>query len=139
MTDTLNLPPQPAPDADSDGFWQATAGGRLAMCRCQSCRLWLQPPLERCRRCQGEAGFEEVTGAGVVYSFIVVRQPSVPGYLDDLPYVVALVELDEQPGLRLPARLVEIQPEDVKVGMRVEARLVPLPGGEYVVPVFRPA
>jgi uncharacterized OB-fold protein len=136
MTDAMHLPPQPAPDADSEPFWRATAEGRLALCRCQQCRRWLQPPLERCRMCASETAFEDVAGTGEVHSFIIVRQPSVPGYLEDLPYVVALVELDEQPGLRLPTRLVGIDPEDVHIGLRVHAEFEALPGGEYVVPVF---
>jgi len=134
----VSLPPQPAPDYDSEGFWAATARGELAMCRCQDCRLWHQPPLERCRRCAGPTEFEAVTGTGEVYSFIVVRQPSVPGYVDDVPYVVAIVELDDQPGLRLPTRLVGIEPDDVVVGLRVRVELAPLPGGDFVVPLFRP-
>jgi uncharacterized protein len=136
--DMLGVPPQPAPDADTQGFWDATANGELAICRCRSCRLWLQPPLERCRACAGETAFERVSGAGEVYTFIVVRQPSVPGYLDDLPYVVAVVELDEQTGLRLPGRLEGVEPGEVRVGMRVRAELVPLAGGDFTVPVFRP-
>ena len=66
------------------------------MCRCQECGLWLQPPLERCRQCAGPTAFEPIAGTGSIYSFIVQRQPAVPGYLDQIPYVVALVELDEQ-------------------------------------------
>jgi uncharacterized OB-fold protein len=133
------MPPQPVPDVDSEGFWSATAEGRLAICRCQSCGLWLQPPLERCRVCNGPTAFEEVSGTGEVYSFIVQHQPAVAGYLDNLPYVVALVELDEQEGLRLPTRIVGIEPEAVHCGMRVRAQLVGLPGGEFTVPVFAPA
>jgi len=132
-------PPQPSPDFDTEGFWEATADGRLALCRCVECGLWLQPPLERCRRCAGLTAFEDVAGTGTIYSFIVQRQPSVVGYLDAIPYVVALVELDEQAGLRLPARIVGIEPERVTVGMRVVVDLVALPGGDYVVPVFQPA
>jgi uncharacterized OB-fold protein len=130
-------PPQPVPDVDSEGFWDATAEGRLAMCRCVECGLWLQPPLERCRRCAGATAFEEVAGTGSVYSFIVQRQPSVVGYQNEIPYVVALVELDEQLGLRLPSRIVGVEPEQVSVGMRVRAELVELPGGDYKIPVFR--
>jgi uncharacterized OB-fold protein len=131
-------PPQPAPDVDSEGFWEATAEGRLAMCRCVECGLWLQPPLERCRRCAGATHFEEVAGTGTVYSFIVQRQPSVVGYENEIPYVVALVELDEQTGLRLPSRILGVEPEKVRVGMRVRAELVDLPGGDYKIPVFQP-
>lgn len=138
MTDAFSLPPQPVPDQDSAGFWEATADGRVALCRCQECGLWLQPPIERCRRCAGATEWAEVAGTGEVHSFIVQRQGAVPGYLDNLPYVVALVELDEQPGLRLPARLVDIEPEAVTVGLRVTARLLQHPGGDFTVVAFSP-
>jgi len=131
------VPPQPAPDEDSRGFWQAMEGGRVAVCRCRGCRRWLQPPLERCPRCWEETTYEPVSGSGEVFSFIVVRQPAIPGYRDQLPYVVALVELDEQSGLRLPGRLVGVAPEDVKIGQRVTADIQPLPGGSFQMAVFR--
>jgi uncharacterized OB-fold protein len=133
------VPPQPVPDEDSAGFWRALEEGHLAVCRCEQCRRWLQPPLERCPACCGTTSYEPVSGAGEVYSFIVVRQPAIPGYRDQLPYTVALVELDEQPGLRLPGRLVGVDPPDVKVGQRVTAEIEHLPGGSLNVAVFRPA
>jgi uncharacterized OB-fold protein len=136
---TAPYPPQPAPDVDSAPFWEAAADGRLALCRCDECGTWLQPPLERCRRCAGTTSFQPVAGTGTVYSFIVQRQPSVVGYVDEVPYVVALVELDEQAGLRLPTRLVGVEPEDVTVGMSVTVEFIALPGGDYTIPVFRPA
>lgn len=139
MSVDLTMPPQPSPDVDTDGFWAATAEGRLALCRCRSCRTWLQPPLERCRRCGGDTAFEDVSGRGAIHSFIVVRHPAVPGFLDELPYVVGLVELVEQPGLRLPARIIGVEPDAVMIGMAVEAELVALPGGDRRVPVFRAA
>ena len=131
-------PPQPVPDEDSGAFWAATAAGRLELCRCRDCRRWLQPPLERCPRCFGETAFEPVSGTGVVYSFIVVHQPAIPGYRDQLPYTVALVELDEQAGLRLPGRIVGAGANEVAVGRRVAAEIEDLPGGDFKVAVFRP-
>lgn len=131
-------PPQPRPDLDTAGFWAALSAGRLAMCRCTGCRRWLQPPIERCRHCGLPTAFEDVSGRGTVYSYTVVRHPAVAGYEDELPYTVALVELDEQEGLRLPARLVDVEPADVRVGLAVEARLAPLPGGSHMVALFRP-
>lgn len=139
VTDILSLPPQPVPDPDTEGFWQATSEGRLAMCRCQSCGLWLQPPLEVCRKCGGPTAFEDVAGTGTLYTFIIQHRPTVPGYMENTPYTVGLVELDEQRGLRLPARIIGIEPSEVKCGMAVRAELVPLPGGNFTVPVFRPA
>ena len=74
-----------------------------------------------------------VSGEGTVFSFIVVRQPTVPGRVP--PYVVATVELAEQKGLHLIAVL-DADPDRVRVGAAVRARVVPLPGGELQVPEF---
>jgi uncharacterized protein len=129
------VPPQPLPDLDTEGFWEATARGELALCRCRTCGLWLQPPLERCSSCAGPTAFEPVSGTGRVFSYIVVRHPAVTGFEDELPMVVAMVELDEQVGLRLSARIMA-EPDDVEIGARVVAELVPVPGGDFSAPVF---
>lgn len=138
VLDPLHTPPQPAPDADSIGFWKATANGQLSICQCTTCGLWMQPPLERCRKCNGETRFNPVVGTGEVHTFIVQHRGVTVGYIDNVPYVVGIIELDEQKGLRLPARVVDIAAADVRVGMRVQARLEKLPGGTFVVPVFSP-
>jgi len=134
----IETPPQPIPDEDSSGFWKATGAGHLEVCRCQGCHRWLQPPLERCPGCWAETKFEAVAGSGEIHSFIVVHQPAIPGYRDKLPYAVGLVELDEQAGLRLPGRIVGVEPSGVKVGQKVQAELEDLPGGDYKIAVFRP-
>jgi uncharacterized protein len=137
--DPLHTPPQPAPDPDSAGFWKATANGQLSLCRCTACGLWMQPPLERCRKCNNVTEYQPIAGTGEVHSFIVQHRGVTVGYIDNVPYVVGIIEFDEQKGLRLPARVVDIAPQDVRVGMRVTARLERLPGGDFVVPVFVPA
>jgi uncharacterized OB-fold protein len=131
-------PPQPQPDFDTAPFWQATAEGALTICRCQACGYWLQPPLERCRKCDGETAFEPVSGLGTIYTFIIQRQPAVVGFFDQLPYAVALIELDEQTDLRLPGRVVGIDPDAVAIGLRVEAHIEDVPGGDFKVPVWAP-
>ena len=134
----VSFPPQPEPDVDTEGFWRATAQGRLEMCRCQDCGLWHMPPLERCRVCGGATAFESVAGTGTLYSFIIQHHPAISGYLDHLPYAVGLVELDEQPGLRLPTRIVDVEMADIACGMRMQVRFEKLDGGDFVVPVFAP-
>jgi len=129
-------PPQPAPDLDSQGFWDSVGHGELRLRRCTSCALWHHPPLEHCRSCAAPTGFEPVTGTGTVCTFIVQRQPAVVGYFDRVPYAVAVVELDEQPGLRLTGRIVDIDVDEVHIGMRVDSRIEPLPGGDFHIPVF---
>lgn len=134
----INLPPQPAPDVNTEGFWEATQKGELALCRCtdKACGYWSHPPLERCRSCGSPTTFEPVSGMGTIFSFIVAHQPSVPGYLADLPYHVALIELDEQPGLRLVAKVPTSERDNIQIGQRVQVELVELPGGPYRIPSY---
>ena len=134
MTDTVRLlPPVPVVDTDSAGYWQALERGVFAICRCSACRLWMHPPLERCRRCGAETAFEGVSGRGTVFTYIVVRHPSVPGFVP--PYVVALVELDEQPGLRLSA-IVQADPAKVTIGAPVRAVIREIGRSGFSSPVF---
>jgi uncharacterized protein len=127
--------PVPVPDADSAGFWESARAGVLSIDRCTQCRRWQHPPLEACRSCGQPTRFEPVSGRGEVFSFIVVRQATVPGH--EPPYVVALVELAEQPGIRLTGVL-QGPVDGVHIGMPVEARLVPVGDGEFRGPEFVP-
>ena len=92
---SASLPPQPDPDFDTRGFWDATAQGELKMCHCSACGLWMMPPLEKCRKCAAPTRFDKVQGTGTIYTFIVQRQGAVSGFLSTLPYTVAIVELDD--------------------------------------------
>lgn len=132
-TDAATLPPVPVPDPVSAGYWESLAGGVFAICRCGDCRRWMHPPQETCRYCGGLTAFEAVTGVGTVFSFIVVRHQSIPGHVP--PYVVAIVELDEQPGLRLTA-LVEAEPSDVAIGAPVRAVIREIGTSGFHAPSF---
>lgn len=134
----LDVPPQPHPDAETIGYWEAASRSELSMARCVECRRWQHPPLERCPACRSAIVFEPLAGTGSVFSYIDVHQPCVPGFLDDLPYRVVLVELDDQPGLRLASSVARSAPA-LAVGDRVRVELVPLPGGDFQVPQVRPA
>jgi uncharacterized protein len=127
------IPPQPFPDVDSAGFWAATNRGELAICRCQECRAWMHPPLERCRTCGNRTAFETVSGAGVIHSFIVMHRASVPG-LGEVPYAIVLVDLDDAPGIRLTGILAEARPEDAAAGAAVQVRIVGVAGGGFRAP-----
>lgn len=131
----VEIPPQPFPDVDSAGFWQATARDELAINRCQHCHTWLHPPLERCRVCAGPTDFEPVSGAGRIHSFIVTHRASVPGQGPG-PHVIVLVDLDDAPGIRLTGTLAGADPAKVAVGAPVQARIVDVPGGYFRAPEF---
>ena len=134
LTDADPEPPVPVPDVVSAPFWAATATGVLALARCRDCRRWDHPPQERCRRCGGAICFEEISGHGTIFSFVVNRRQFVPGHPPG--EVIGLVELAEQPGLRLTA-LVDADPADVAIGRPVVATLAAVGHSGFVAPVFR--
>lgn len=102
--------PVPVPDEASAGYWEAAAQGRLAIARCGRCRTFAHPPEVVCPSCRStEPGFafEPVSGRGSIRSWTLVNQSFVPGFDDDLPFVLVDVALAEQPDLRLIGRLVD--------------------------------
>ena len=129
--------PLPLPDDVSRFFWDAAAEHRLALQRCTACGKLQYPPEVCCIHCQCE-DFEivEATGRGVLYSYSVVSRPLHSGFVNALPYVVALVELDDQPGLRMITNLVDI-PDGAKLkcGMPVEVMFEDR--GAVTLPQFR--
>jgi uncharacterized OB-fold protein len=115
-------------------FWTGGAAGQLLTLRCDGCDRWVHPPLPRCPACDGALHPEAVSGKGTVFTFTVNRHPYHPDV--PLPYVIALVELAEQEGLRFMTNVVHCEPEAVEIGMPV--RVTFEDRGEIFVPVFEP-
>ncbi len=113
--------PLPSPDEDTREYWEGCKRHELLMQRCNDCKTFRFPPLPMCPKCNSmKWGWSKVTGRGKIYSWFVVHQPTHPDFVDDVPYTVVIVELDEQKGIRLPSNMVDCGPEDLKVGMPVE-------------------
>lgn len=129
--------PRMAPPLDdvTRSFWTGGAEGRLLVQWCESCGRWQHPPTPACSGCGGPVEVRPVSGDGTVFTFTVNRHPYHPDVPP--PYVVAIVELDEQEGLRLTTNVVGCDPEDVAIGMAVRVDFEPA-GPEAWAPVFRP-
>ena len=128
--------PIPQIDDENRAFWTGGAEGELRIARCANCGYYLHPPTPRCPNCWSEdVAPSAVSGRGRVYSYTINRRAWVPDL--EVPFVLAAVELDEQPGLRLITTLVDCAPEDVEIGLQVEVTFVTR--GEAFVPLFRPA
>ena len=130
MTTPPRSAPVPVVDQDSEPFWEAARAGRFVLCRSVRTGRWIHPPQETDPD-GGPVRFEEVSGRGEVFSFIVVRRSSAPGF--EAPYVVGLIELAEQPGLRITA-IIDADPEDVSVGAAVRARMAPMGNTGFSAP-----
>ena len=133
--------PVPVPDPVSDGFWAAAASHVLAIQRCTDCGWYAYPPNVVCSNClapEPSFRYEPVSGRGRVTTWTVVHQAFLPGFAAEVPYTVAEVELEEQQGLRVVARLVGARPGDLAIGTMVEVAFDDVAAG-ITVPHFVPA
>jgi hypothetical protein len=130
--------PLPVPDETSAGFWAAAASGTLALPRCSVCGRYALPPAAVCPACGStDPRFEAapVAGSGVVRSWTVVRDSFLPGFADDVPYLLVDVELDAQPELRMIGRLVDGADASLHLGDRVAVTFDEIADG-VAVPAF---
>lgn len=134
MTDTeFRLLPEITPETEH--FWRGGEQGELVFLRCESCRTFIHPPSPVCPNCLSrELSPEPVSGLGTVATFTVNHQPWNPSV--PVPYVIALVEIDEQPSLRLLTNIVGCDPETVHIGMRVRATFRQIE--DVFFPLFEP-
>lgn len=111
--------PLPALDGDAARYWAALAQGRIELPRCRACSRLIFYPRPFCPRCHStDVAWEQISGAGRVYTFSVVHRATHPWFLDKTPYVYAVVELDA--GVRLPTTIVGCDPGAVAIGQEVE-------------------
>jgi uncharacterized OB-fold protein len=127
--------PVPAVNADSKPFWDAAREGRLILKLCTACRRPHFPPRHLCPRCwTPSSAWIESTGVGTVYSFTVMRRAPAPEFGARVPYVVALVDLEEGP--RMLTNVVGEDALAVRVGDRVHVTFETRRDG-FAVPQFR--
>ena len=120
----------PRLDDENRFFWTSGADGVLRILRCNNCHFYIHPPSPICPRCLSrDVEPQTVSGRGRVETFTINYQQWIPG---SEPYVVAWVSIDEQPSVRLSANLIDVEPDDVAVGMEVEVTF------EHVEDVYLP-
>ena len=111
--------PLPRIDEESRGYWEALARHELYFQRCRNCGTKRFYPRAVCTNCLSSAvEWVRASGRGTVYSFTVTHQNQSPGFREELPYVLAIVELEE--GVRLMTNVVGCAPDAVRIGMPVE-------------------
>jgi uncharacterized protein len=112
------LKPLPRSTPESAPFWEACQRHSLELQQCSACRRFWFPPSNRCPHClSDEWQWSPVSGKGEVFTFTVFHRAYHKGFTDEIPYAVAVVELEEGP--RLVSNIVGCSPDDVKVGMPV--------------------
>ena len=126
--------PLPEVTPANEYFWTSGRSGALELLRCTACGYWIHPPSPVCPQCLGKPAPQPVSGRGVVHAFTVNHQQWLPGI--PVPYVVAIVELVEQPGLRLTTNIVGAPPEDVHTDLPVVVTFEQVE--DVYLPLFRP-
>ncbi len=111
--------PVPAPTDASRPFWAGCAEGKLLLRRCRQCDKHHAPTRHVCSCGGSDLEWTEVSGLGRVFSYTVVHRAPDPAFKADLPYVIAIVELDE--GARLMSYITGCSPDAVAIGMPVRA------------------
>lgn len=112
----------PVPDRDTAPYWAALAQGRLIVQHCRDCGVWTWPARPICSGCHGDnLAWEDTSGTGSVYSWVVTHQAYGPDLARMVPYTVALVRLDEQGDILIPGRFVS----DVEINQGLKVRAAP--------------
>lgn len=124
-------------NAISAPFWRSVEEGEMKLPYCPGCERFFFYPRPFCPNCWSEdVEWRPVSGEGTVWSFSVVHFPFFRGeWKERLPYVVALIELEE--GVRMLSNVVECPVEEVRVGLPVKVLYGRL--GDQTMPLFRPA
>ena len=121
MADTKYLKPIPVPQQEADFYWEKAKQHELWFRQCNGCQNVYFYPRDICPACfSRDTTWTQSAGKGSIFTFAIVHRASIPSFRDDVPYVIAIVELEE--GAKMPTNIVNVEadPEHVKVGMPVE-------------------
>lgn len=138
MTDTTATPPKPAPHPTpiSEPYWSSLVDGRLSIQHCSACGSFQHYPRPFCVRCLStQLDWKSTSGRATVFSFTIVRRAASPAFAPDLPYVLAIVELEEGP--HMTGNVIGIPAGEVTIGMPLELTVVPVGEGQ-ALPQWRP-
>lgn len=131
-------PPLPVADEVSKPYWEGLKEGKLLVQRCAQCQRLQFPPDASCEACSsGNLSFEEMSGRGTVFSFTETVSGARHPYFQSIsPYLIGMVQLDEQEGLVFPSNFPGSEYADLAIGAPVEVEFQEIAEG-VVIPQFR--
>lgn len=127
MSETEALYTKPLPEITEENreFWEGARNGELRMQKCRACGHIRYPVALVCPKClSADNDWTPLSGRGTVFSYVVFHQVYNAGFRDDVPYNVALIQLEEGP--RLFSNVVDVANTEVKVGDAVEVTFDPV-------------
>jgi uncharacterized OB-fold protein len=126
----------PSPDFETRPFWDACRQGRFLVKHCNACGRDHFYPRPFCPKCWSpDVEWKQAAGRGTVYTYSVVHVNDLPPFSERVPYVAAIVELDEGP--RVMTNIEGVPFDELQVGQPVEVDFKPI-SDEITIPIFRP-
>ena len=123
------LPPLPfTDDPDTAPFWQGSRAGKLLVQSCDDCARLRFPPHPFCAACRSpRVSWVEMSGRGRLWSYAIAHKPVLPAFDDVVPFPFIVVELEEDPRLRLPGNILaaegapinSLDPSRLVIGMQL--------------------
>jgi uncharacterized OB-fold protein len=127
----------PQPDLETQPFWDACKDGKFLLRHCNACNRDHYYPRPFCPSCwSDDVSWREASGRGSVYTYSVVHVNDLPPFNERVPYIAAIVELDEGP--RVMTNVEGVEFADVRVGMPVVVDFKPI-SDDVTIPIFRPS
>lgn len=135
MSDFDMTKPKPLTQPWSEKFWEGTKNGKLLIQHCKDCDAKIFYPRKFCPECwSGNLDWIESRGTGTIHTFTTAYGMVEPRFMDELPYTIAYVDLDE--GIRMMTRIVECDPKDITIDMKVQVTFFEREG--FHLPYFKP-
>ena len=129
--------PLPVEIEETKPYWDGCQREKLIIQRCRMCGKYQTHYRGFCAHCwTGEIEDVEASGRGTLWSYSAVYRNRSPGFSEEVPYVVAVVELEE--GLKLPSNIINCDLKEVSVGMPVKLTFVRA-SERFNIPMFKPA
>lgn len=127
----------PVPTPETQRFWDGCAAGELWIQHCDDCSRYYFYPRPSCPNCGSlNVRWAQVSGRAKLYSYIISHRAAV-GYENELPYTIAVVELEEGPRMTTNIVGVDPDPEQLTIDMPLEVTFEQR--GDVSLPMFRPA
>ena len=134
----MDVPQKPVPEVNpwARPFWEAAREEKLIIQKCPDCDQHVFYPRLVCPHCSSkDLEWVEASGKGTIFSYTVVMNNAPSAFIDDIPYVVALIKLEE--GVQMLSNIVECDPDKVMCDMPVEVTFEKL-NEDFTLPKFRP-
>jgi uncharacterized OB-fold protein len=134
----MEMPKKPVPIVNpwAKPFWEAARDEKLMIQRCDVCEKHVFYPRLTCPHCfSGDMRWVEASGKGTVYSYTVVTNNAPSAFIQDMPFVIAIVKLEE--GVQMLSNIIDCDPQEVQCDMPVEVTFEKL-DAEFTLPKFRP-